>query len=148
LCAFFRIADCNHAHNVWQFLEQNVFFVQQNSKFQKKYFFLVSWVEIMTPSCNALSSILKIRSINMRFGKISLAALTAATLVVAPVAAQAAPAAKAKTSQVKRVAADRKNENKAEGGAAGLIIAALAAAAVVVGVVIASDSKGNTPTSP
>ena len=84
----------------------------------------------------------------MRFGKNSLAAMAAATLVLAPVAAQAAPAAKSTaTAQVERVGADRKNENKLEGGS-GIIIAILAAAAIIAGIIIAADNNEDTPTSP
>jgi hypothetical protein len=83
----------------------------------------------------------------MRIGKKSFAALAAASMLIAPVAAQAAPTAKAKsTASVKRTGADRKAENKIEGTAA--ILAALAAAAIIAGIVIASDSKDNSPSSP
>ena len=83
----------------------------------------------------------------MRIGKKSFAALAAASMLIAPVAAQAAPTAKSKsTASVKRVGADRKAENKVKGSAA--ILAALAAAAIIAGIVIAADSKSNTPTSP
>ena len=84
----------------------------------------------------------------MRIGKKSFAALAAASMLIAPVAAQAAPTAKSKsTASVKRVGADRKAENKAVEGSAA-ILAALAAAAIIAGIVIAADSKSNTPTSP
>jgi hypothetical protein len=80
----------------------------------------------------------------MRIGKKSFVALAAASMLIAPVVAQAAPTAKS-TANVKRVGADRKSENKIEGSAA--ILAALAAAAIIAGIVIASDSKDNTPVS-
>lgn len=83
----------------------------------------------------------------MRIGKKSFVALAAASMLIAPVAAQAAPTAKAKsTASVKRAGADRKAENKAE--STGVVLAALAAAAIIGGIVIAADSKNNTPTSP
>ncbi len=83
----------------------------------------------------------------MRISKKSFVALAAASMLIAPVAAQAAPTAKAKsTASVKRAGADRKAENKAEGTS--VVLAALAAAAIITAVVIASDSKSNTPSSP
>jgi hypothetical protein len=82
-----------------------------------------------------------IRSITMRFGKNSMAAIAAATLLIAPVVAQAAPA------KVARVSAQRADESKLEGGSS-IIIAILAAAAVIAGIVIAADGGDDSPTSP
>ncbi len=84
----------------------------------------------------------------MRFGKISLAAIAAASLVSTPVIAAAAPANKTvAASKVKRVGAVRKTENKL-GGGSGVIVAVLAAAAVIGGIVIAADGGNDSPTSP
>jgi Na+/proline symporter len=85
----------------------------------------------------------------MRFGKISLAAIAAASLVSAPVMAESlSPAAKAVgASKVKRVGANTKEESKL-GGGIGVIVAVLAAAAVIGGIVIASGNDDNSPTSP
>ncbi len=85
----------------------------------------------------------------MRFGKLSLAAIAAASLVSAPVMAQSlSPAAKAvATSKVKRAGASTKEENKL-GGGSGVIIAVLAAAAVIAGIVIAAGNDDDGPTSP
>jgi hypothetical protein len=83
-----------------------------------------------------------IRSIMMRFGKISLAAVAAASLLIAPVAAQAAPAVKAE-----RVSVQNEDENNLQGGSK-IIIAILAAAAVIAGIVIAADNGDDSPTSP
>jgi Na+/proline symporter len=85
----------------------------------------------------------------MRFGKISLAAIAAASLVSAPVMAQSlSPSVKAVgASKVKRVGANAKEESKL-GGGSGVIIAVLAAAAVVGGIVIAAGNDDNSPTSP
>lgn len=83
----------------------------------------------------------------MRIGKIIFAGLASASLLISPVVAQAAPTAKAQsTANVKRVVAVRKNENKLASMA--VIVGLLAAAAIVAGIVVASDSKDNTPTSP
>jgi hypothetical protein len=80
----------------------------------------------------------------MRFGKISLAAIAAASLVSAPVMAAVAPAGKTvAASKVKRVGAVRKTENKL-GGGSGIIVAVLAAAAVIGGIVIAADSNSSS----
>lgn len=78
----------------------------------------------------------------MRFGKIGMAAVAAASLVSAPVFAQAAPA-----SQPVRAAASTADESNVEGGS-GIILAILAAAAVIAGIIIAADGSDNTPTSP
>jgi hypothetical protein len=77
----------------------------------------------------------------MRFGKISLAAVAAASLVSAPVMAQSlSPAAKA-------VGANTQEESKLAAGT-GVIIAVVAASAVVGAVVIASGNDDDAPTSP
>jgi hypothetical protein len=81
----------------------------------------------------------------MRFSKISLAALAAATLVSAPVVAQAKSTAKQAVAKVERKAAARKSESKMGGS---ILLAILALAAVVGGIVIATGSDDNTPTSP
>lgn len=83
----------------------------------------------------------------MRFGKISLAAMAAASLVSAPVMAQSlSPAAKAVgASKIKRVSASSQEENKA---ASGVIIAILAGIAVIGGIVIAAGNDDDGPTSP
>jgi len=85
----------------------------------------------------------------MRFGKLSLAAIAAASLVSAPVMAQSlSPAAKAVgASKVKRVGVATKEENKL-GGGSGVIVAVLAAVAVIGGIVIAAGNDDNAPTSP
>ena len=85
----------------------------------------------------------------MRFGKISLAAIAAASLVSAPVMAESlSPAAKAVgASKVKRVGANAKAESKL-GGGSGVIVAVLAAAAVIGGIVIASGNDENKPKRP
>ncbi len=83
----------------------------------------------------------------MRIGKNIFAGLASASLLISPVVAQAAPTAKAQSAtNVKRAVAVRKNENKLAGMA--VILAALAAAAIIAGIVVVSDSKDNTPTSP
>ncbi len=76
----------------------------------------------------------------MRFGKMSLAVLAAASLVSAPVMAAATPSKAVAASKVQRVGAVRKTENKI-GGGSGILVAILAAAAVVGGIIIASSSK-------
>ena len=85
----------------------------------------------------------------MRFGKISLAAIAAASLVSAPVMAQSlSPAAKAVgASKVKRAGAATKEESKL-GGGSGVIVAIVAAAAVIAGIVIAAGNDDDAPTSP
>lgn len=84
----------------------------------------------------------------MRFGKISLAAMAAASMVSAPVMAQSlSPAAKAAAaSKVKRAGASTKGENKLEG--TGVIVAILAGVAVVGGIIVAAGNDNNGPTSP
>ena len=76
----------------------------------------------------------------MRFGKMSLAVIAAASLVSAPVVAAAAPSKSVAVSKVKRVGAVRNTENKL-GGGSGILVAILAAAAVVGGIIIASSSS-------
>ena len=85
----------------------------------------------------------------MRFGKISLAAVAAASLVSAPVMAQSlSPASKAVgASKVKRIGAASKEESKLENGS-GVIVAILAAIAVIGGIVIAAGNDDDGPTSP
>ncbi len=83
----------------------------------------------------------------LRFGKTTLAVLAAASMVSAPVMAAAAPSKTVSVSNVKRVGAVRKTENKL-GGGSGILVAILAAAAVIGGIVIAAGSNSNTPTSP
>ena len=85
----------------------------------------------------------------MRFGKLSLAAIAAASLVSAPVMAQSLSlAAKAVgASKAKRVGANTKEENKL-GGGSGVIFAVLAAVAAIGGIVIAAGNDDNAPTSP
>lgn len=85
----------------------------------------------------------------MRLGKISLAAIAAASLVSAPAMAESlSPATKAVgASKVKRVGANTKEESKAAGGT-GVIVALLAAAAVIGGIVIAAGNDDDSPTSP
>ena len=83
----------------------------------------------------------------MRFGKVSLAAIAAASLISAPVVAQAVqPASKATAAQAKR-AGVAKEESKL-GGGSGVIVAVLAAAAVIAGIVIAAGNDDDAPTSP
>lgn len=85
----------------------------------------------------------------MRFGKISLAALAAASLVSVPAMAQSlSPTAKAVGAskiKAKRIGASTKGENKAE-GSTGIIIGVVAAAAVIGGIIILSDD--DEPSSP
>ena len=85
----------------------------------------------------------------MRFGKISLAAVAAASLVSAPVMAQSlSPSAHvAGISKVKRVGGSASEESKL-GGGSGVIIAILAAVAVIGGIVIAAGNDDDGPTSP
>jgi hypothetical protein len=84
----------------------------------------------------------------MRFGKISLAAIAAASLVSAPVMAQvAAPAKATAVSKVQRVGKARTAENKL-GKGSGVIVALLAAAGIIGGIVIAAGNNADTPTSP
>jgi len=85
----------------------------------------------------------------MRLGKLSLAAVAAASLVSAPVMAESlSPAAKSVgASKVKRVGATTKEESKL-GGGSGVIVAILAAVAVIGGIVIAAGNDDNKPTSP
>jgi|TARA_R110002049_G_scaffold87815_6_gene222341 hypothetical protein len=84
-----------------------------------------------------------LKELNMRFGKIGMAAAAAASLVSAPVLAQAAQP----VSSLARTSATVEGENNVEGGS-GIIIAILAAAAVIGGIVIAADGSEDTPTSP
>ncbi len=85
----------------------------------------------------------------MRFGKISLAALAAASLVSAPVVAQAQTKAPAKVAakKVERKGAARKQEQKL-GGGSGVFLGLLALVAIVGGIVIAAGNNDDTPTSP
>jgi hypothetical protein len=80
----------------------------------------------------------------MRFGKVSLAALAAASLISAPVVAQSTTASKA---PVKRTAVAKKEESKL-GGGSGVIVAVVAAAAIIAGIVIAAGNDDDAPTSP
>ncbi|MEO9469487.1 hypothetical protein [Parasphingorhabdus sp.] len=80
----------------------------------------------------------------MRFGKLGMAAVAAASLVSAPVLAQAVQPV---SSQVERTSALAADESNLEGGS-GIIIAVLAAAAVIAGIIIAADGSDDTPTSP
>jgi len=82
----------------------------------------------------------------MRFGKISMAAVAAASLVATPVFAQAAQPV-SKVSQAVRADASAAEEEKLAGGS-GIIIAVLAAAAVIGGIIIAADGSDDDPTSP
>ena len=81
----------------------------------------------------------------MRFGKISLAAVAAASLVSAPVMAQSLSVASKAVgaSKVKRVGAATKDESKQGGN--GLIIGLVAAAAVIVGIVVLSGDDSTSP---
>lgn len=79
----------------------------------------------------------------MRFGKLGMAAVAAASLVSAPVMAQAVES----VSQPVRTSAQTADESDLEGGS-GIIIAILAAAAVIAGIIIAADGSEDTPTSP
>lgn len=79
----------------------------------------------------------------MRFGRIGMAAVAAASLVSAPVLAQAVQP----VSSIARTSATVESENDLEGGS-GIIIAILAAAAVIAGIIIAADGSEDTPTSP
>ncbi|WP_339693462.1 hypothetical protein [uncultured Parasphingorhabdus sp.] len=79
----------------------------------------------------------------MRFGKIGMAAVAAASLVSTPVLAQAVQP----VSSVARTGATVEKANNVEGGS-GIIIAILAAAAVIAGIIIAADGSEDAPTSP
>lgn len=86
----------------------------------------------------------------MRFGKITMAAVSALALVGTPVLAQASnPAAKlsvaAAQSKSARAGAAVRGENELAGGS--IIIAVIAAAAVIAGIIIAADGS-NDPASP
>ncbi len=81
----------------------------------------------------------------MRFGKIGMAAVAAASLVSAPVFAQAQQPVSS-TSEAARTGANASGEDL-EGGS-GVILAVLAAAAVIAGIIIAADGSDDTPTSP
>jgi hypothetical protein len=83
----------------------------------------------------------------MRFGKVSLAALAAASLISAPVVANAATAKTPAKASVKRAGAATKEESKL-GGGSGVIVAVIAAAAVIAGIVIAAGNDDDAPTSP
>jgi uncharacterized membrane protein len=77
----------------------------------------------------------------MRFGKQTLAAISALALMAAPAVAQAAETkAKPVSSKVKRVGNVAAKENKL-GGGNGTIIAIVAAAAVILGIVLLSDDS-------
>lgn len=78
----------------------------------------------------------------MRFGKLGMAAVAAASLVSAPVMAQAVD-----SSQPARASAQTADESDLEGGS-GIILAILAAAAIIAGIIIAADGSEDTPTSP
>lgn len=80
----------------------------------------------------------------MRFGKLGMAAVAAASLVSAPVLAQAVQPV---SSQVERTGASAADESNLEGGS-GIVLAILAAAAVIAGIIIAADGSEDTPTSP
>ncbi|VAV97797.1 hypothetical protein MNBD_ALPHA04-1778 [hydrothermal vent metagenome] len=82
----------------------------------------------------------------MRFGKIGMAAIAAASLVSTPVLAQVAQPV-AKVSEAVRADASATEESKLEGGS-GIIVAVLAAAAIIGGIIIAADGSDDTPTSP
>ncbi len=81
----------------------------------------------------------------MRFGKISLAAVAAASLLSAPVMAQSVSTASKSVgvSKVKRAGAVAKEESKQ--ASSGLLIGLAVAAAVVVGIVVLSDDEPNSP---
>ncbi len=79
----------------------------------------------------------------MRFGKLGMAAVAAASLVSAPVMAQAVES----VSQPVRAGVQTADESDLEGGS-GIILAILAAAAVIAGIIIAADGSEDTPTSP
>jgi hypothetical protein len=90
----------------------------------------------------------KKRSQKMRFGKVSLAAIAAASLISAPVVASAATASKSvAAAKSKRAGAASKEESKL-GGGSGVITAVLAAAAIIAGIVIAAGNDDDAPTSP
>lgn len=80
----------------------------------------------------------------MRFGKVGMAAVAAASLVSAPVFAQAVQPV---STPVERTGAATSDESDLEGGS-GIIIAVLAAAAIIAGIIIAADGSDDTPTSP
>ena len=83
----------------------------------------------------------------MRFGKISLAAVAAASLVSTPVMAQSlSPSAKAVgASQIKRISAKSKQENK---DTSGVVVGVLAGIAVIGGIIIAAGNNNDRRTSP
>ena len=81
----------------------------------------------------------------MRFGKLSLAAVAAASLLSAPVMAQSVSTASKSVgvSKVKRAGVAAKEESKQ--ASSGLLIGLAVAAAVVVGIVVLSDDEPNSP---
>jgi hypothetical protein len=84
----------------------------------------------------------------MRFGKVSLAVIAAASLISAPVVANAATASKAvSAAKSKRTAPVSKEESKL-GGGSGVIVGILAVAAIIAGIVIAAGNDSDGPTSP
>ena len=82
----------------------------------------------------------------MRFGKLGMAAIAAASLVSTPVLAQAVQPVSAVSKSV-RTGANADKSSKLSGGS-GIIVAILAAAAVIGGIVIAADGNDDAPTSP
>ena len=81
----------------------------------------------------------------MRFGKIGMAAIAAASLVSAPVLAQAQQPVSS-MSEAARTGADASGEDL-EGGS-GIVLAILAAAAIIAGIIIAADGSDDDPISP
>ena len=85
----------------------------------------------------------------MRFGKVSLAVIAAASLISAPVAANAVNASKSvSAAQSKRVGATSNDESKFGGRGSGVIVGLLAAALIIAGIVVAAGNKSDGPTSP
>ncbi len=86
----------------------------------------------------------------MRFGKISLAAVTAVALMSAPVVAQAkTPVAHSTTvTKVTRAGAVRTEENQFGGKSSGMLLGLLALVGIVGGIVIAAGNKADKATSP
>ena len=67
----------------------------------------------------------------MRFGKVSLAALAAASLISAPVVANAASASKSVSAEKSKRAGSATKEESKLGGGSGVIVGVIAAAAII-----------------
>ena len=84
----------------------------------------------------------------MRFGKVSLAVITAASLISAPVVASAATASKTVSAAKSKRAGAASNDESKLGRGSGVIVAILSAALIIAGIVVAAGNKSDGPTSP